>query len=222
MSHNIMSVPHPTAAKPALRRPMSWRYGLFLLLCLTSLAFCAMTPWPLAVMAGFDVAAIGYAKTLPSLFRLDARGIRHQAARVDADHLLLPILTAIISGTILTAVASILAQRSQPDGWILALILATLLIAWLFSNLVYTLHYAHIFYGGDADGTDRGGLIFPGTGHPTYGDFAYFAFTLGMTFQTSDVTISNGAMRRLVLVQSMAAFLFNLGILAFAINILAG
>lgn len=217
-----MPVPHPAALKPAHRRPMSWRYGLFLLLCLSSLGFCAIGPWPLAVMVGFDVAALGYGLTLPSLFRLDARGIRHQAARVDADHMLLPILTAIVSGTILTAVASILAQRSQPDGWILALILATLLIAWLFSNLVYTLHYAHIFYGGDAGGTDRGGLIFPGTGHPTYGDFAYFAFTLGMTFQTSDVTISNRAMRRLVLVQSMAAFLFNIGILAFAINILAG
>ncbi len=217
-----MPVPHPTTPKAARRRPMSWRYGLFLLLCLTGLGFCTVAPWPLAVMAGFDVAAIGYGLTLPPLFRLDARGIRHQAARVDADHLLLPILTAIISGTILTAVASILAQRNQPDGWILALILATLVIAWLFSNLVYTLHYAHIFYGGDADGADHGGLIFPATSHPAYGDFAYFAFTLGMTFQTSDVTISSGAMRRLVLVQSMAAFLFNIGILAFSINILAG
>ncbi len=173
-------------------------------------------------MAAFDLAAIGYALTLPPLFRLDARGMRHQAARVDADHMLLPILTAITSGTILTAVASILAERAHPDGWILALILATLLIAWLFSNLVYTLHYAHLFYASDTVGEDRGGLQFPGTTHPDYGDFAYFAFTLGMTFQTSDVTICRGAMRRLVLVQSMAAFLFNLGILAFAINILAG
>ncbi len=71
-------------------------------------------------------------------------------------------------------------------------------------------------------GKDAGGLEFPGTKAPSYGDFAYFAFTLAMTFQTSDVAIRGPAMRRIALVHGFAAFLFNIGLIAFTINVLAG
>jgi len=97
-----------------------------------------------------------------------------------------------------------------------------LLIAWLFSNLVYAMHYAHNFYLPGDKGRDRSGLDFPETDEPGYWDFLYFAFTLGMTFQTSDVSITASGMRRTVLFQCLAAFLFNLGILAFTINVLGG
>lgn len=66
-------------------------------------------------------------------------------------------------------------------------------------------------------------MQFPGDdGPPDYGDFLYFSITLAATAQTSDVAISSRAMRRLVLVQTLLAFAFNTGVLALAINILAG
>jgi len=95
-------------------------------------------------------------------------------------------------------------------------VVATLALAWLFSNSVYALHYAHLFYRSGS----KGGLEFKGEAVPDYGDFVYFAFTLGMTFQTSDVTITSRAMRRAVVLHCLAAFLFNLGVIAFTINVL--
>jgi uncharacterized membrane protein len=120
---------------------------------------------------------------------------------------------------ILVAVAKEL--QSKSDVKVIALVIATLILAWLFSNIVYALHYAHLFYSDcDGDGNDTGGLEFPKCAEPDYWDFIYFSFTLGMTFQTSDVEISSRRMRLHSLGQCLAAFVFNLGVLAFTINTL--
>lgn len=201
---------------------MPWRYGLFLLLCASTLGFCLWLPWYQAIMAGFDVAALGYFATTPPLLRLDAAGIRKQAKAVDADRILLLVLTSVIMAAILTAIGAELAQRQAPDHMATVLIVATLFIAWCFSNLIYALHYAHLFYDDSRGGGDRGGVDFPKTKSPDYWDFVYFAYTLGMTFQTSDVSITDGQWRKVVVFHCLAAFVFNIGVIAFSINILAG
>jgi len=200
---------------------MPWRYGLFLLLCLTAFVFAQWLPWYQAIMAGFDIAALIYAATLVPLFRLDAAGIRKKAKPVDADRVLLLALTAVIMVTILTAVGSELTQRQAPDSLAVALIVVTLGLAWCFSNLIYAIHYAHLYYDDSKGGGDRAGVVFPQTKTPDYWDFVYFAFTLGMTFQTSDVEITDGQWRKVVIFHCVAAFVFNIGIVAFSINILA-
>ncbi len=200
---------------------MPWRYGLFLLLCLTAFGFAHWLPWYQAIMAGFDIAALTYAATLVPLFRLDASGIRKKAKPVDADRTLLLALTAVIMVTILTAVGSELTQRQAPDSFAVGLIVVTLGLAWCFSNLIYAIHYAHLYYDDSKGGGDRAGVVFPQTKTPDYWDFVYFAFTLGMTFQTSDVAITDGQWRKVVIFHCVAAFVFNIGIVAFSINILA-
>ena len=65
-------------------------------------------------------------------------------------------------------------------------------------------------------------LEFPKTDQPDYWDFIYFSTCLGMTFQVSDMTITSGRLRRVVTFHCLAAFVFNLGILAFTINVLGG
>jgi uncharacterized membrane protein len=109
-----------------------------------------------------------------------------------------------------------------PSGPQLLLIIGTLILGWLFSNLIYTFHYAYLFYLDGEGGGDHGGLEIPGRPAPDYWDFAYFAFTLGMTFQTSDVQITSPVIRRVALFHSLAAFVFNLGVIAFSINIIGG
>ena len=99
-----------------------------------------------------------------------------------------------------------------------ALVVLTLVLAWLFSNVIYALHYAHLYYSNDENGEDQRGLDFPDCKEPDYWDFLYFAFTLGMTFQTSDVEIRSRRLRRIVLGHTLAAFVFNIGVIAFTIN----
>lgn len=148
--------------------------------------------------------------------------MRASAARNDANRAMMLFVTAMVCSTILVAIGYELGQRSTLHAGGIALIIATLLLAWLFSNLVYALHYAHIYYSRTGGGDARG-IGFPGDdAEPDYGDFIYFAFTLGMTFQTSDVEVSSRAIRRVVILHCFAAFIFNIGVLAFTINVLGG
>lgn len=97
---------------------------------------------------------------------------------------------------------------------------ATVCSSWLLLPVEFGIAYASLYHG---DGKASHGLEFPGDdGPPDYGDFLYFSITVAATSQTSDVGVSSRAMRRLVLVQSLLAFAFNTGVLALAINILAG
>jgi uncharacterized membrane protein len=176
--------------------------------------------WSRGAMAAFDSAALVFLLLITTLLRHDeAAQMRRNARTNDANRVGLLILTAVTMLIILTAVAKEMHGKSDP--WVIALVVATLVLAWLFSNIVYALHYAHLYYGEDADsGKDSGGLDIPKCDEPDYWDFIYFSFTLGMTFQTSDVEITSRRMRRVVLGQCLAAFVFNLGVLAFTINTL--
>lgn len=199
-----------------------WRYGMFLALLASMAPFGLLLPWHEAVMAGFDVAALAFILSAWPLLDADPDAMRRKAADNDANRQLMLLLTGIVSVVILIAVGVAVSQHGGPSVAAIALLLATLALAWLFSNLVYAMHYAHIFYLGDGKGGDSGGLDFPDTREPGYWDFLYFAFTLGMTFQTSDVAVTNGEMRQTALFHCLAAFVFNLGILAFTINVLGG
>ena len=95
----------------------------------------------------------------------------------------------------------------------------TILCSWFFVQAIYAIHYAHEFYG---DGGERRGLAFPQENEPDYWDFFYFSFTMGAASQTSDVAVVSRRMRRLVLVHTVLAFLFNTTVLALAINVGAG
>ena len=199
-----------------------WRYGMFLALLALAAPLARAMPWHEAVMAGFDIAAFAFIVTMVPLIDAAPDMMRRHAAANDANRGMMLLLTGIVSLVILVAVGVAIHQQGGARGMVVALLLVTLMLAWLFSNIVYAMHYAHIFYLAGRDGGDGRGLDFPQTREPGYWDFLYFAFTLGMTFQTSDVTVQSTAMRKTVLAHSLAAFLFNLGILAFTINVLGG
>src|SRR5204862_141928 len=73
-----------------------------------------------------------------------------------------------------------------------------------------------------ASGKARNGLAFPGDAMPNYMDFAYFSFTIGMTFQVSDVQVTDPNMRKLALTHGIISFFYATGILALTINMVAG
>ncbi|MBT2189155.1 DUF1345 domain-containing protein [Sphingobium nicotianae] len=205
---------------------LPWRYALFLLGFASAVPFALTLGTITGVMLGFDLGVIALLLTIPSLLAHCADRMREHARKNDANRTLILVLTGIVMMVILVIVASELRYGKGPSEAMLALIVATLILAWLFSNIVYTFHYAYLYYrSGDGPGRrgkDNGGLGFPAREEPDYWDFAYFAFTLGMTFQTSDIEISDPRIRKVALFHSLAAFLFNLGIVAFTINILGG
>lgn len=197
-----------------------WRYGMFLALLALAAPLALWLPWHEAMMAGFDMAALAFLIACAPLLRIDVAAMRRNAQRNDANRHMMLLLTAIVSLDVLVAVGVATSQRQAPSGLVVALVLTTLAIAWVFSNSVYAMHYAHIFYRAGAGGGDRRGLDFPDTAEPDYWDFVYFAFTLGMTFQTSDVDVTSRPVRKVVIFHCLAGFFFNLGILAFTINVL--
>jgi uncharacterized membrane protein len=174
--------------------------------------------WALGAMAAFDVAAILFLiSCLPLLGTREARVIRDHAEQNDANRHILLAITGVVMAVLLTAIAAE-AVGHNPQPFTKGLIIGTLVLAWLFSNTVYALHYAHLAYLKPAVGCV--GLEFPRTTHPVYWDFVYFAFTCGMAFATSDVQITETHMRKTVTIHCLAAFGFNIGVLAFTINVL--
>ena len=154
--------------------------------------------------------------------------IRRIAARQDAGKWAVLALCLVASIASLVVIGSEMPQIKQVSGLELAarvvLVVFTIVLSWAFIHTVFALHYAHDYYADTdakrAERTQR--LIFPGQSAPTYGDFLYFAFTMGMTFQTSDVQIADSAMRRLAVIHGVVAFFYTTGILALTINLVAG
>jgi uncharacterized membrane protein len=178
----------------------------------------ALHRWALGAMAAFDAAAVLFLLLCLSLLsRGEAAQIREHAEQNDANRHVLLAITGIVMAVLLTAVAAE-SVGHNPQPFTKGLIIGTLALAWLFSNTVYALHYAHLVYMHPDVGCV--GLEFPRTTHPVYWDFVYFAFTCGMAFATSDVEITNQHIRRVVTIHCLAAFAFNIGVLAFTINVL--
>lgn len=173
--------------------------------------------WTRGAMVAFDGAAVLFLLSVAPLLRHhSAEELRAHARANDANRAILLLIVALTMTAVLAAITSELGGK--PSTLAKALIVGTLALAWLFSNSVYALHYAHLHYN---EGS-KGGLKFSGGGDPDYADCVYFAFTLGMTFQTSDTEVTTPEMRRAVTLHSLAAFAFNIGVVAFTVNVLGG
>lgn len=177
-----------------------------------------------ALVVGFDFAVMGFLLSLIPLLRAcDMVTMRRHSEENDANRTIVLAVSTLLTLVVMAAIAGELPAAKHGEPGALLRLIATLLCTWLFANVVYALHYAHEYYrGGAVPGEDAGGLEFPGSGHPDYLDFAYFSLTLGMTFQTSDVEISSRTIRRIVTAHSFAAFIFNIGVIAFTINGIGG
>lgn len=171
------------------------------------------------ILAAFDIASALFLATIAPVLRSEVSHMRDYARENDANRVLLLVITGVVSLVVLVAVFS--EMRGKADPVTIALVIVTLALSWLFSNTIYTLHYAHLYYSPMGE-KDSGGIDFPGGAEPNYWDFMYFSFTLGMTFQTSDVEVTATPIRQAVIGHCLAAFVFNIGVLAFSINTLGG
>ena len=208
-----------TSARQKIKRIIPWRFALFFALLLAGWALVAMRfDAAQSLLIAFDVSSLAFLATNATSFGYGAQRLRRAAAENDANRAVLLIVSVTLTLVILAALVGELA-KGQLSGWDKALVAATLVLVWTFGNAVYTLHYAHLYYSSKA-GKDCAGLKFPELKEPLMADFAYFAFTLGVAVQTSDVTITSREIRKVATIHCVAGFFFNLGVLALAINIL--
>jgi uncharacterized membrane protein len=180
-------------------------------------------PWQLAVLVGWDVAALtvlGAVWATISRFTHEqtaALATREDPSRPVSDLLLLAAATASLAGV---ALAFVKAHEGDPvyEPLLTAFGVLTIALSWLLVHTLFTLRYARVYYTGDDEGID---FKSRGAEQPDYLDFAYTAFTVGMTFQVSDTDITRRDMRRTVLRHALLSYVFGAVIVASAVNVVA-
>jgi len=190
-----------------------------------ALALPERQSWPIRIVAGWDAGAV----TLLSfvwwvILAADPRVTKCRAASADPGRTVAWLLALLASSFSLFASAVVLrhARSIEPSRTFLlaGLCLVAVVSAWSLTHTSYTMRYAHLYYRDDEEG--EGGLTFPGDRKPADFDFAYFAYTIGMCFQVSDVAVTSPQIRRAVLGHAVLSFAYNTVILALALNLLFG
>ena len=190
----------------------------------------AGAPPGLSGLIGWNAAAVVFlAVTLTMIWRDDEATVRRRAAWEDENNAvtLLIVLSAVAAGLAGAVVAmreakAAAAHLAGADPWAWVLSVSALLLGWLTVQSIFSLHYAHKYFGdGDADGQPDGGIQFPGQPPTTYHDFFYMAVCIGASGQVSDFNVTSTELRRLVTLHALLAFFFNTAVLALGINILA-
>lgn len=177
------------------------------------------------VLTAWNVAVWLYLVTMGAMMmRANHHKVKQMAKRQDERAAMVLCALSVASVMSLMAIfsqlSSIKSMGEEQRALHYGLTILTLVGSWFMVGALFCFHYAHLYYRADAD---RRPLKFPDDEQdPDYWDFLYFAFTLAVAVQTSDVTVQTRMMRQIVLGQSVLSFFFNLVVLGLSINIAAG
>lgn len=134
----------------------------------------------------------------------------------------MPIIAAMALAAVGISIwAIVYTLVAQEQGFAARPFLAILSVplGWVMIHTVMAFHYTALWYARRDDGRDAQGLGFPeNPSEPNLGDFLYYSFTIGMTAQTSDVTLQTSNLRRVTLLHGGVSFFYNVVVLALAIN----
>lgn len=186
-----------------------------------ALAVGALESWAYAPAMGWAAASLTYliwvwsviGKLQPEETAAHAR--REDPGRGPADVLILAATVASFGGVALILMDASDAQGGAKAG-IIAMALGSVALSWFLVHTLFTLRYASIYY------RDKVGVDFNEDKAPRYMDFAYLAFTVGMTYQVSDTDLKTDAIRTTVLRQALLSYLLGTIVLATTINLVAG
>lgn len=197
--------------------------ALLFLVCAVGAGLAGIAP-SMAIVLAFVLAAAAFLGLVGTMFAhsRDVKTIRTRARQEDQGRA--GRLWISIGVSAVVVVALVLELRAGHGSGVAGLILPglALALAWAFMNTMFALHYAHRYYGDGVKRQPLGGLDFPGGQDPDYWDFLYFSVVVGMTFQVSDVQITDRRLRRVALIQGVVAFVFNMVIIALSVNVIAG
>jgi uncharacterized membrane protein len=220
---------HPHKGKPLPIRLLLARPRL-LFSVLVGVVVAAALPYSLLpvtrAIVGWNVGALLYlVLAMRMMFWSSHEQMRNRALTQDEGNttvLLLVVIAALFCvGAIVAELAVVKDLQGATRYAHIALAGATIVTSWAFTQTMFALHYAHDYYLTAIHG-EHGGIDFPGGQPPDYGDFFYFACSIGTSGQTADVSFTSHKMRRTGTLHCVLAFFFNTTLVALTINIASG
>jgi len=213
-----------------------WTRPRLFVCALLGVAIGAMLPEHMRVatraLIAWNIAVLCYlASSARLIAAADPQTVRQRAQNIDEGRVAVLLLAIGVACASMGAIVLELGPVKGMTGWSKALHLGltvlTILDSWTFMHLTFAFHYAHEFYDEcDLDPSrrrkDRGGLHFPGHEDPSYVDFLYYAFVIGLASQTADVETTSRPMRLLTALHGTLAFFYNLAIIGLTVNIATG
>lgn len=189
---------------------------------LGAIAVSLVGPWWLVPLSGWDCGALLFLGWMwRSLSRLDGEQTRAQARREDPSRASADLLLVAASVVSLLAVGLVLTRAGKETGLskdlLVALCVASVILAWSVVHTVFTLRYARLYYAGAP-----GGVNFNEHQPPCYSDFLYLSLTIGMTFQVSDTNLTTKQIRRTAVRHALLSYMFGAIIVAATVNLIAG
>jgi uncharacterized membrane protein len=177
--------------------------------------------WVYAPAVGWDATALVFTSTVwLGIWPMSQQVTASRATREDDSRPASDVLTLFAAVASLAAVAIVLTRAHHSAGaekvMLAGLGLVTIAVSWLTVHTIFTLRYALMYYAWPVGGVDFKGY------EPAYRDFAYLAFTIGMTFQVADTDLKSTQWRATALRHALLSYLFGSLILAAAVNIVAG
>jgi uncharacterized membrane protein len=189
--------------------------------CAIAAALVWLTRPVVALLLGWDGAAALYVLWVwAAVWPLDSRQTSDLAAREAITGVTMELVVLGAGTASLAAVGLALLRAGQDTGplkmYLISVGVLSVVLSWAVVHTVFTLRYARAYYS-----PSPGGISFNSPDPPTYADFAYLAFTIGMTFQVSDTNLTAKAVRRAALRHALVSYLFGAVIVALVINIVA-
>lgn len=174
--------------------------------------------WGLALLTTWDVTALIFTLSIwYDLHACDGDDTEKVARRDDMGRTgsdTIVTLAAVMSIVAVIVLITTKAGGATTPNMHIAFGLASVVISWATVHMLYALRYAYLFYEGH-----KGGVDFAGVTKPTFGDFMYLAFTIGMTYQVSDTTFTSSQFRNAALKHALLSFIFGTTIIATSINL---
>ncbi|AGP65806.1 hypothetical protein OEM_42710 [Mycobacterium intracellulare subsp. yongonense 05-1390] len=176
--------------------------------------------WRFALAGWIVTAGVYVVWTRLILGGMDAGQTREYATREDptrwaSDAVIVSASVASLGGVGYVVAA---ASRSGPGAVEAAVVgILTVAASWFAVHTLFTVHYARLYYS-----DEPGGINFHDPEPPRFRDFAYVAFTVGMTYQVSDTEIGLTSIRATVLRQALLSYLLGAVVLAVTVNLIAG
>jgi uncharacterized membrane protein len=179
--------------------------------------------WPYAPLAGWDVAALVFAVWVwAATARMNSTVTAQHATREDPGRAQSDLIILVAAVASLAAVGFVLIRASSNKGTGQDLLVAfgvlSVALSWFAVHTLFALRYARLYYDGRPGGINFNQRDVP----PRFVDFAYLAFTIGMTFQVSDTDLETPTIRATALRHGLLSYLFGSVILAATINLIAG
>ncbi|OBF47550.1 hypothetical protein A5787_10210 [Mycobacterium sp. 852002-50816_SCH5313054-b] len=176
--------------------------------------------WRFALLGWVVTAGVYVVWTRLLIGGMDAEQTRAYVTREDPTRWVADTVVVSASVASLLGVAYVVAAGSRSGAVAVAAALlgiAAVAASWFAVHTLFTVHYARLYYV-----DEPGGINFHDPEPPRFRDFAYVAFTVGMTYQVSDTEIGLSSIRATVLRQALLSYLLGAVVLAVTINLVAG